>query len=412
MAILTKKQAAQLNEMGHNELIDIIYFLVEKNKDAKKELIKEYLLSSNELVVSVEKEYAKQSKRKRFYDYYEADQRFQDLKRDIAEPLLKASTLAGKETEQLCVKIMLEFEVFSEHTDTSSGSWLEYFKTVQQAWLNALATQHKKSEPTVIAKKVFDLLTQVFYWDTELIKSNRALLGTEVYCLVRDMFFENGETDYALEISVMIRDLDFLTPLLKNATFDCYDRFYLDYARLLIDELRADEAIIFLHKLDKKGLRYNDKYQWHQLLIKSLIEDGQKEEAKNSAIDAFKVDCHSIFYKLYNEASIDDDTNLFLKIANEKGMKQLITFASDIDRYDVVDETISTASQETLVDLLSKFTSASFIRTLSSTLYKHGYALSAVILRRLIAEKSISKGNAKYYSYAASDLKKSVDYSQ
>ena len=42
----------------------------------------------------------------------------------------------------------------------------------------------------------------------------------------------------------------------------------------------------------------------------------------------------------------------------------------------------------------------------------HGYACSATLLRRVLAEDSISRSRSKYYSYAASDMKKSIDYSK
>ncbi|MCW2488850.1 transposase [Candidatus Symbiopectobacterium sp. NZEC127] len=54
----------------------------------------------------------------------------------------------------------------------------------------------------------------------------------------------------------------------------------------------------------------------------------------------------------------------------------------------------------------------SFIRTLSSTLYKHGYALAATLLRRLLVEDAINQAKSKYYSYAVSDMKKAIDYSE
>jgi hypothetical protein len=54
----------------------------------------------------------------------------------------------------------------------------------------------------------------------------------------------------------------------------------------------------------------------------------------------------------------------------------------------------------------------SFVRTLSSELYRHGYACSATLLRRVLAEDSISRSQSKYYTYAASDMKKSIDYSK
>jgi uncharacterized Zn finger protein len=45
-------------------------------------------------------------------------------------------------------------------------------------------------------------------------------------------------------------------------------------------------------------------------------------------------------------------------------------------------------------------------------LYKHGYALTATLLRRFLVEEAIHQAKSKYYSYAASDMKKAIDYSE
>lgn len=54
----------------------------------------------------------------------------------------------------------------------------------------------------------------------------------------------------------------------------------------------------------------------------------------------------------------------------------------------------------------------SFVRSLSSELFSHGFARSATYLRRVLVEDSISRSQSKYYTYAASDMKKSIDYSK
>ena len=45
-------------------------------------------------------------------------------------------------------------------------------------------------------------------------------------------------------------------------------------------------------------------------------------------------------------------------------------------------------------------------------MYKHGYAITATRLRRILVEDAIHQAKSKYYSYAASDMKKAIDYSE
>uniref|UniRef100_UPI003D815DFC hypothetical protein n=1 Tax=Yersinia pseudotuberculosis TaxID=633 RepID=UPI003D815DFC len=73
MASLTKKQTAQLSELSHDVLLNIIHDLIQDNKQARTMLVNGYLLSAPEIIKSVEKEYARHTKSKRFYDYYDAD---------------------------------------------------------------------------------------------------------------------------------------------------------------------------------------------------------------------------------------------------------------------------------------------------------------------------------------------------
>lgn len=102
---------------------------------------------------------------------------------------------------------------------------------------------------------------------------------------------------------------------------------------------------------------------------------------------------------------------MFINIAKEKGIDSYICFTADVGRFDLIDNCITDSSKEELARSLAYLTN-SFIRTLSSTLYKHGYALAATLLRRLLVEDAINQAKSKYYSYAASDMKKAIDYSE
>jgi hypothetical protein len=78
--------------MSHDVLVNIIYDLIQDNKQARTTLVNGYLLSAAEVLKAVEKEYARRAKSKRFYDYYDADAFFDELTRSIANPLWVSPT--------------------------------------------------------------------------------------------------------------------------------------------------------------------------------------------------------------------------------------------------------------------------------------------------------------------------------
>ncbi|HAG0017829.1 TPA: regulatory protein RecX [Salmonella enterica] len=409
---LNKKQNELLNSMTHETLINIIHDLVRDNKQARSTLITGYLLSAPDVLKAIEKEYNRQAKSKRFYDYYEADALYDELTRNIAQPLEKIAGAIPEQVERLSVKIMLEFEKFSENSDTSSGSWMDYYSALLDTWMKSLISQ-KNSDPLFIAKKIFNFISSEVYFGCGIFKKYRTLLGTDVLRMVRDMYYQKKRNREALDISIIIKDNNFLSEALKKGDF-CRPEHYFDYARLLIEEVKPGEAIELLSGMEQPGdKKYSDKTTWDELFITALIEDGRNEEAREKSVAAFSFQCDARFYRLYTKASGNEDDNVqtFINIAKENGMDSYISFTSCVERFDLIDDCITDMSKEELARSLAYLTN-SFIRTLSSTLYKHGYALAATLLRRLLVEDAINQAKSKYYSYAASDMKKAIDYSE
>lgn len=410
MASLTKKQTAQLSEMSHDVLLTIIHDLIQDNKQAKATLVNGYLLSPPDILKAIEKEYTRRAKSTRFYDYHDANALFDELTRNIAHPLEKVADTLPEQAEKLSVKIMLEFEKFSGNIDTSSGSWMDYYSVLMDAWMKSLAAQ-KNSEPVFIAKKIFDVVVKEFYFGVDIFKKYRTLLGSDILRAIRDRYYQNKCPREAMGLSVIIKDLDFLTMTFKNDEF-CHATHYFDYARLLLEDLRADEALAVLNRQRDDDEEITDNIIWNELFVQALIEEGRKEEAKTHCVTAFSFLSNVRFYHLYTKVAEKDvdHSPLFLKIAKKMGLAPYVCFASDIERYDVVDACIIATPKANLTDSLAYITH-SFLRTLSSTLYQHGYALSATLLRRFLVEENIQQSKSKYYSYAASDMKKGIDYS-
>jgi len=193
MASLTKKQTAQLSELSHDVLLNIIHDLIEDNKQARTMLVNGYLLSAPEIIKSVEKEYARRTKNKRFYDYYDADTFFDELTRSMAKPLVGVAHLLPEQVENLSVKMMLEFEKFTANVDTSSGSWMDYYTVLLDAWMKSLEAQ-KNSAPFFIAQKIFTVVEKEFYFGIEIFKRYRTLLGMDILRAIRDMYYQKKTT--------------------------------------------------------------------------------------------------------------------------------------------------------------------------------------------------------------------------
>ncbi len=222
-----------------------------------------------------------------------------------------------------------------------------------------------------------------------------------------------GDVNSAVELSLYIRDVDFIRQCFDKIKFN-QPEYVIKFAELLIDELCAGEAILVLNQIkddktvDHAGLR--DK--WAEVFALALIEEGEVQQAKTICLDGFKNRCDVVFYKIYNRVEkVNDSLGLFSGIAKSKGFPFVVLFLSAIDNYGKLDSEIMNASKNEIKDMMVLLR-GSFIRSLSSELYRHGYACSATLLRRVLVEDSISRSQSKYYTYAASDMKKSIDYSK
>lgn len=409
---LNKKQRDRLNALSHGELLTVIDDLIQDNKQAKTALINKYLLSDDDLLKAVQKEYAKQSKSSRFYDYYAADARFDELTRIIGEPLKKTSVTLPEQTESVCAKFIQGFERFTENIDTSSGSWMTYYSSLVEAWLSAVAAQ-KNSPPAEIAEKIVNFFAGEFYFGAGILKQYRTLLGNDVLRAVRDRYSQKKEFQEAIDLSLLIADVDFLERAVNNDEF-CSSQHYFGYARLLINEVQPEKALALLELMEARSdVTSADDIVWLELFITALIEDGRCSEAMEKARDAFSHTCDTRFYRLYMKAggNPDNDTPDFIRTAKAKGLRAYLHFAEDLTRFDLISDVL-VATPVAELESHFAYSSSSSLRALSATLYQHGFALAAVILRRVLVESYIDKAQSKYYAYAASDMKKAIDYSE
>ncbi|MFE8665832.1 DUF6880 family protein [Serratia nevei] len=216
-----------------------------------------------------------------------------------------------------------------------------------------------------------------------------------------------------MDLSLLIADSVFLAQAVKNDEF-CSSQHYFGYARLLIDEVQPEKALALLELMEARSdVTSADDIVWLELFITALIEDGRRSEAMEKARDAFSHTCDTRFYRLYMKAGgdPDKDTPDFIRTARANGLRTYLNFAEDLTRFDLISDLLI-ASSSAEIETAFAYNSSSGLRTLSAALYQHGYAHAAVILRRFLVESYINKAQSKYYAYAASDMKKAIDYSE
>lgn len=407
---LNKKQIEQLEAMAPEALIAIIYGLIENNKQAKYNLINGFLSLPADILKNIEKEYNKRTRSQRYYDYHETNAFFDELQINVTPLFDKVIHALPEQTEELVVKMMLDIERITKNKDTSSGVWMNYYSMLIDIWMKSLGEQ-KEGDAVFIATKIINVCEQDCYFGINVFNEHKSVLGLGVLRALRNIFYKKNKTREALDISFIIKDTDFFSTAISNNELP-HPRHYLDYAKLLIDDVRADEAISVLMKVDNSTIIHRGlDFDWSKLLIIALIEEGRKEEAKQCCIEAFKRISHHEFYTLYNklETTTQRSTDLFLEIARQKGQLHYIPFLMDIERLDLVDNYIREDPQEHVGQLFTNFR-GSFIREVSSKLFNYGYAWPATLLRRYLVEHTLQSAQSKYYRFAVSDLKKSIDY--
>lgn len=409
MPELNEKQIEMLNKISDPQLKETIYGLIRDYNKAESKPVAKNILASKESIRSIEKEYNTITKIPYFYDYYEADGLFEELYSEVAVPLDKLSCLLPEETEILSRKVLLDFERLSENTDSSSGSWMAYYYSILETWLTSLACQEDKG-CEVIVDKITDVLQYEHYFDCSVFNQHKDILGTDIMRALRTRFFKQGKINDAVELSIYIRDIDFIRNLLRKGKI-VDSGIMIEYAELLTNEACADEAVTVLESIRDNGyIRYQNK--WNELYSRTLIAVNRLQEARESCLEGFKYNDNILFFEMYPEIDgLKNKINLFSDIARQKGLLRLIRFFSEIDDYENVDHELKNAGKSEIIKMLTSFKDP-FFRSLSSKLFNHGYAYSATLLCRILVDDCINYSKSHYYEYAASDMKKGIEYSR
>lgn len=136
-----------------------------------------------------------------------------------------------------------------------------------------------------IADKIFSVLSGEVYFNFNIFDKYKKELGYNVIRALREKLLDAGDVNSAVELSLYIRDVDFIRQCFDKIKFN-QPEYVIKFAELLIDELCAGEAILVLNQIkddktvDHAGLR--DK--WAEVFALALIEEGRFSRQKQFAL--------------------------------------------------------------------------------------------------------------------------------
>lgn len=414
---LTKKQADLLCQFTHEELLELIHAMLEHNPDAHEYVMLHYLLSPEEKLKNIEKEYKKQQRKKGNYDYWKSHEFFIELDKSIAQPLNQLALTLADETIRLSTQLIVDFESFTQKYDTSSGSWQDYLHGLLSAWLKALGTAFKNNSAFDIVTPYFAVKTNCEWFPVNLVQSNKKYFPLEAIHSIRDAAFAAGDVEHALALSFILKDFAYL-----KAAYD-HNRLgspstCLQYAHILLEDFQTAQAVTILQEMKLTPQPHNLQSKIDILLVQAVYENGDTQQALKLCKDGFSRGLNAEFYKKfikYHPEISPTDSEAFYQIAYRHGAAAYLNFAAEIQDWTAFDQLIRAEiadADDRCLAQLEKIQSVSNIRKWSTALAQHGFPVSAICIRRKLMLSTLAHGKSTYYKYAISDLKKSLDFMQ
>lgn len=411
--IFTKAQLSKLESKSQAELLAIVLELAQHVPLAKKHLINQYLTAEEALLELAKKEYKKLTRRLPSWDYQEVDAFFATLCTQFIPLLGKGITASPREGETFALALLGQASELYEKMDTSSGSWEDYHLALVEQWLMAIGAQRESVSSEMLAHRLREGWTSI---DPAIsityLLDYREVLGTPLVRALRDDYAAAGQLPEALGLSLSLSDIAFFDQVQQQGGFT-HPRQQIDYARLLIDELRAEQAITVLQAMDPEQLqRHRQLNLWHQVLIRAYLEEGRRADAHAQALRAFASTRANSFFASYCQSG-DEPREValgqFVAIAESWGLREVLLLLEEVDAWPQLAQRLEQCTDADLQEDLSLL-AGSTVRTWSSRLYQQGFIVVAVRLRRQLVANVVNQGKSTYYTGAASDLKKSLDY--
>jgi len=418
MGILSNK----LEKLSKDQLVQILDNLSSQSKAFEKEI--KVLLASydpKEFYKLVSKEVTSITSNKKFYNYWEC--------RDFANKIIKAvkkieDFLVESEPDlaiKLAKRIIAKEERIAENIDDSSGevgyAFENFFSMLDRAFFYA------KLEPKELAQFIHSTYLESQYGYNEIILQFSKCIDDEVLIELENMLVpvcglkandtENYKFDYDEHFHKFIadkrKDVDAYIAIVKAKEGLDNAHYLLEIAKRLIEAFREDDAIEYLNKIAQE----NFYAKRDDLLIEAYLLDGNIIEVKK------------IYYnQIFNKLRVNTSAYLkYVKYANsselEKVRKEIVEY---INARPFAIETIETLDalgeydllEDSLVDFVKsgKELNLHFVTNIrkASTAIAKEKPLASVLIRRLLVNDCLDGKKSKYYDYAVSDFKKSVEF--
>lgn len=405
---MNKSIISKLKLKTREELLEIVINL--GNIDGVIEFIKlHYVSKPNEAVKELKKIFDKYKRKTNgFYDYYKTNGFFSDLVENLILPIqTKLIKVAPMECANLVQYMLDSFERLVANKDDSSGCGMDFLYTCVDLW--GKSWQHVENrDRKELAQLVNNYYRNHQYIGSCIFESFKTALGKEGLLYLEELLADDSRM--LLHIVEQQNDPDKYLETLKQRKLISDNQHILKLSHMLVDNFRADEAIDWLVQITKNNTKSEYYIECKELLIKAYEDDNRIEDAQNVRWELFKTtiapECYLEFIKRIKskEAQNKYRQEAITHALNTKDFDSTLKFIEAIQEYEKLEELIINN-----LERLSEY-HYSYYRKLSKTLASNGKYLSAILLRRYVANNILLQAKSKYYDYAISDLKQSMDF--
>lgn len=403
---MNQKYVTKLQGKTQAELIEIINGLTTIT-GVGEFLEFNYLLTPEEKIKSLTKTFNKYKNRRKFHDYYQTIEFFNLLTTEVLSPikqnLIAQAPLASS---ALLQSVIDSFERLCADKDDSSGCAIEFLDATAQLWAASWACISDR-DLNALAQLVYNYHKNHGYlYGEQLFAYFKPALGTTGLLMLESLL--KDEKNLWLYIIELQQNTNKYIQAL-SAINDTSNHNQLKVAQMLIDDLRADEAINKLLMIKTNTLDAKSYPIRQDLLIQAYLEEGLMVEAQTIRRESFEHTLQAKYYTSYIvDASLKEQEQLRLMAIEQaklaKDFNTSLIFLEDISEYDALEDLIITNLSK-----LDQY-NYSYYRKLSKNLAAHGKFLAACLIRRSLIAQILEKAQSKYYDYAVSDLKLGLEF--
>ena len=405
---MNKKIRDKLCTMTNQELVEVIDKL--STIDGVIEFLEfEYLSTVKDKIKSVAKIFNKYKRRTKFHDYYQTIEFYNLLTTEVLNPIeQRLIEIAPYESAGLLQEIIDSFEKLIESKDDSSGCAMDFLYSTAKLWGNAWSCiPDRNIEELVQLVYKYHTEHQYLHYNELFIYFKKALTNRGLELL--EEYLKNDDSALLIVIELQ-NDVDKYIKI--GSQIKSFNNTHkLRIAEMLLDDLRSADTIKWLNDIHISPTE-QDYRKCQDLLIQAYANEGKSINSQNVRQETFLNTISPKYYLDYVKHADDLEKAKFKQIAmthvlnlsNESSITEKLVFLETVEEYEVLEEFIIKN-----LDKLTEY-NYSYYRKLSKALALRGRYLPACLLRRYLIDSVLAKSVSKYYDYAVSDLKLSVEF--